>query len=106
MADNSTAMEIEAPEMAPVDATCMDAKLYNGAFEGDTNAFPEGIEHIELLLTPNKNTVLHIHFTAEIIHESNDFVKYIMKLCPSIFQQAKFQGRNPASHSRKERTFC
>ena len=95
MADDSTTIEIEATGMAIVEVTCMDAKLYNVAFEGDINAFRQGIENVELLLTPNKNTVLHIHFTAEIIHESNDFMKYIMKLCPSIVRQANAKGETP-----------
>ena len=52
-------------------------------------------KRLSIFLTPNKNTVLHIHFTAEIIHESNDFMKYIMKLCPSIVRQANAKGETP-----------
>ena len=94
MADNLTSIEIEATEMA-LELTCMDAKLYNAAFEGDIHAFQQGIENIELLLTPNKNTVLHIHFTAQSEALSTDFVARILNLCPELLQKANAKGETP-----------
>ncbi|CAL5337540.1 unnamed protein product [Camellia sinensis] len=38
----------------------MDSKLYNAAMEGNINILKLNKEHLNLQLTPNKNTVLHI----------------------------------------------
>ena len=87
--------DLISTEIANAKLTRMEAKLYNAAFEGSVNAFWLGIDHIELLLTANKNTVLHMHFTAETGNLSEDFVKYIINLCPSIVLQANAKRETP-----------
>ncbi|MED6109160.1 hypothetical protein PIB30_031048 [Stylosanthes scabra] len=43
--------------------TRIDSDLYNAAVEGDFNKFMN-LQNIDLLLTPNKNTILHLHLTS------------------------------------------
>ena len=63
----------------------MDPSLYNAAIKSDINTFKQRREHLDLrlLLTPNKNTVLHINITAQYgSSKSAEFVKEILVMCP------------------------
>ncbi|KAK9283224.1 hypothetical protein L1049_011460 [Liquidambar formosana] len=76
--------------------TYMDPILHKAAAEGDIIAFTFIAEYIHLLLTPNKNTVLHIHITAQCDKkESTNFVEDILTMCPSLLLQANVKDETP-----------
>ncbi|KAK9291775.1 hypothetical protein L1049_019725 [Liquidambar formosana] len=78
--------------------TGLDPKLYKAAAKGDDiNAIEDKREHLHLLLTPNKNTVLHIHITAQCDEkiESTEFLEKILKLRPSLLLQVNDKGETP-----------
>ncbi|KAK9283685.1 hypothetical protein L1049_011935 [Liquidambar formosana] len=62
------------------------------AARGDIN--DEAIaEYLRLRLTPNKNTVLHIHITAQCENrESTVFVEKVLAMCPLLLWQANAKG--------------
>ncbi|KAK9282803.1 hypothetical protein L1049_011025 [Liquidambar formosana] len=73
--------------------TYMDPILHKAAEEGDIIVFAFIAGYIHLLLTPNKNTVLHIHITAQCEKkESTNFVEEILTMCPSLLRQANAKG--------------
>ncbi|KAE8022652.1 hypothetical protein FH972_008435 [Carpinus fangiana] len=96
----------------------MDRDSYNAAAEGKLEVFQNIIDHesLGLLLTPNKNTILHIYITAlnsgsnstitlaaesestTLIGRSGsttNFVEEILKMCPSLLRQANAKGETP-----------
>ncbi|KAK9282721.1 hypothetical protein L1049_010941 [Liquidambar formosana] len=95
--------------------TCMNPKLYKyaerGAIvvvpdeemgetndhraetRGDVNAYTVNKTDLPFLLTPTKNTVLHIYITAQCEkEESTDFVSGILRDCPQLLWQANAKG--------------
>ncbi|XP_059448139.1 ankyrin repeat-containing protein At5g02620-like [Corylus avellana] len=97
--------------------TFMNRDYYNAAAEGKVEVFKNIIdpEPLDLLLTPNKNTILHIYITA-LNSGSNsttpnagtesttligrlgstiNFVKKILKICPSLLRQANAKSETP-----------
>ena len=89
---------LAATEMEPSrwgtnrEITSMDPAIYDAAFKGDIDKF-HGVQDIHRQLTPNKNTILHIHFTAESV--SIEFVRFIMSSCPLLVLQANSKGETP-----------
>ncbi|XP_018825084.1 ankyrin repeat-containing protein At5g02620-like [Juglans regia] len=80
--------------------TCMDRNLYNAAAKGNiTNFKDHSFERpLEALLTPNKNTVLHISITAlenRIESTENNFVRDILNMCPSLLCQVNVKDETP-----------
>ncbi|KAF7840528.1 ankyrin repeat-containing protein [Senna tora] len=71
--------------------TGMDLELYRAAVKGDTNAFKKvkGHTEIESILTPQNNTILHVHFTGDI---SEAFVEEILLMCPSLLTKLNAKG--------------
>jgi ankyrin repeat protein len=72
----------------------MDPSLYNAAIKSDINTFKQRREHLDLrlLLTPNKNTVLHINITAQYgSSKSAEFVKEILFMCPPLLLQVNIR---------------
>ncbi|KAI9117901.1 hypothetical protein K1719_011043 [Acacia pycnantha] len=66
--------------------TGMKPEYYNAAMEGNIHAFEgKGGEEIESILTPNKNTILHIHFTSYTHSVSDTFVEEVLRMCPALF---------------------
>uniref|UniRef100_B9HUN1 Uncharacterized protein n=1 Tax=Populus trichocarpa TaxID=3694 RepID=B9HUN1_POPTR len=61
--------------------TCIDSELYKAAAEGETETFLEYTNQLQCLVTPNRNTVLHIYITAlsEKIYEPINRVPEISK---------------------------
>ena len=61
--------------------TRIDRKLYVAAMKGDFQELSNE-QNLESLLTPNKNTVLHIHLTSTTSQTvSEEFVTKILKEC-------------------------
>lgn len=77
--------------------TGLDAALYNAAVKGEIQPFKDKAEQLHLLLTPTKNTVLHIHIMS-ITRESNgslSYVENILKLNSLLLRQVNSFGDAP-----------
>ncbi|KAF2320685.1 hypothetical protein GH714_029994 [Hevea brasiliensis] len=77
--------------------TFMDAEWYNAAAEGQIDKFKDYTEPLDLLRTPNKNTVLHVYITAvkKETEESIEFVKLVISKCPSLLSEPNIKGETP-----------
>ncbi|KAJ9159276.1 hypothetical protein P3X46_024792 [Hevea brasiliensis] len=77
--------------------TFMDAKWYNAAAEGQINPFRHYTDPLDLLRTPNQNTVLHVYITAvqNETEESTEFVKLVSRKCPSLLAEPNIKGETP-----------
>jgi hypothetical protein len=104
--------------------TCMDCDSYNAAAEGKIKVFKDMIanhQSLDLLLTPNKNTVLHIYITAlnskskstTTINagsgSTTNFVEKILKMCNSLHVYIKslnsvFKSPTPIAGSESTTT--
>ena len=72
---------------------------YNAAEKGEIEIFNNIGKALNLILTPNRNTVLHVYLTA-LKKESEsssptNFVNEILKMCPSLLWQANTKGETP-----------
>ncbi|KAI9117987.1 hypothetical protein K1719_011129 [Acacia pycnantha] len=79
-------MEITIEDATPIfTITGMEPENYKAAMEGNINAFErKSREQIESILTPNKNTILHIHFTNYTHSVSDTFVEKVLDMCPAL----------------------
>ncbi|XP_035549747.1 protein ACCELERATED CELL DEATH 6-like [Juglans regia] len=80
--------------------TCMGPILYDAAAKGNIMAFKDDSfkRPLEALLTPNKNTVLHIFITTlknGIESTENNFVGDILNMCPSLLCQVNVKDETP-----------
>lgn len=80
--------------------SCMDLDVYNGATTGKIEVFKNSSPPLLLqeLLTPNGNTVLHVYLTAltkRLESSTANFVKEILKMCPSLLWQDNAKGEIP-----------
>ncbi|CAL5395344.1 unnamed protein product [Camellia sinensis] len=66
----------------------MDSKLYNATMEGNINILKLIAEHLNLQLTPNKNTVLHI----AALFGQTECAKDILKMNSSLLCQTNVKG--------------
>ncbi|XP_050258825.1 uncharacterized protein LOC126703796 [Quercus robur] len=98
----------------------MKADYYEGAANGDIEVFKDILEPLDQLLTPNRNTVLHIYLSSLKESESKDkksknafmffrakdskpedsksstaFVEEILTKCPLLLMQANVKGETP-----------
>lgn len=89
----------------------MKADYYNGAANGTIGDFKDIPEPLDQLLTPNRNTVLHICLSSLKESEPKDkklkdsepedselltaFVDEILRMCPLLLQQANVKGETP-----------
>ena len=94
----------------------MKADYYNGAADGTIGVFKDIPEPLDQLLTPNRNTVLHIYLTSLKESESKDskskdskskdsepkdselstaFIEEILERCPPLLWQANIKGETP-----------
>ena len=77
----------------------MEPKYYNAAAKGEIEVFKVITEPLKLyqLLTPNRNTVLHIHLASLIegSEPSTAFVEEILTKCPKLLWQANVKGETP-----------
>ena len=74
----------------------MEPEYYKAAAEGKIEVFKD-IQPLKQLLTPNRNTVLHIHLTSLIegSEASTAFVEEILRIHPPLLWQAKVKGETP-----------
>jgi hypothetical protein len=64
LVESQASVNANQPEQTKT-ITCMDLDSYNAAAEGKIEVFKDITDQsLDLLLTPNKNTVLHIYITA------------------------------------------
>ncbi|XP_057991013.1 ankyrin repeat-containing protein At5g02620-like [Hevea brasiliensis] len=77
--------------------TFMDAEWYNAAAQGQIDKFKDYTEPLDLLRTPNKNTVLHVYITAvkKETEESIEFVKLVISKCLSLLSEPNIKGETP-----------
>ena len=103
-------LEFGEPAQAEVNIG-MKADYYNGAANGEIGVFKYILGPLDQLLTPNRNTALHIYLTSLRESESKDsnsedskpedsesptaFVKEILRMCPSLLWQANVKGETP-----------
>ena len=78
----------------------MEPVYYNAAAKGDIGDFKNIPKPLNQLLTPNRNTVLHIYLTSlikrsEDSKSSTDFVEEILTKCPILLWQANVKGETP-----------
>jgi ankyrin repeat protein len=85
--------------------TFMDPSLYKAAAKGEIGTFKQQAKHLDLrlLLTPNKNTILHINITSQYGRDKSfEFVKEILSMCPPLLLQVNTRYETPlhiaASH--------
>ncbi|EXB66197.1 Ankyrin repeat-containing protein [Morus notabilis] len=74
--------------------TGMESTLYRAAAKGKIDALEEQ-GHLDQLLTPNRNTVLHIHITAAKSDDETEFVQEILEICPPLLLQTNVKGETP-----------
>lgn len=83
----------------------MDPSLYKAAAEGNIEPFKENEQHLPLLVTPIKNTILHIHITSTNNNQapkiSTNFVEQLLDLCPSLLLQVNAKGETPLHAAAK-----
>ncbi|KAM4068270.1 hypothetical protein ACB094_M001800 [Castanea mollissima] len=78
----------------------MDLYVYKGAIRGKIEVFKNSSRplHLQELLTPNGNTVLHVYLTAltkRLESSTANFVEEILKMCPSLLWQANAKCEIP-----------
>ncbi|KAK3230687.1 hypothetical protein Dsin_002568 [Dipteronia sinensis] len=80
--NNATIQELDVISPSKIDPD----QFLNAAADGNTEPFNKEIaEQLNLIVTPIKNTVVHINITLENV--STEFVKEILGICPSILLQ-------------------
>ncbi|XP_062115870.1 uncharacterized protein LOC133830008 isoform X2 [Humulus lupulus] len=96
MADSSSICPSMAEAATVVEEiTSMDSELYWAAAKGDIDIFKEDTElQLDQILTPGKNSVLHVHITASLTGET-DFVNEILGTCQQLLKQSNGDGDIP-----------
>ncbi|KAK0608771.1 hypothetical protein LWI29_035743 [Acer saccharum] len=73
--------------------TYMDPQLYAAAVEGNIEPFKDNAIEFESIVTPNKDTILHINIRSR--NRSTNFVEYILGRCPLLFRQPNVNDETP-----------
>ncbi len=76
----------------------MNLDYYKAAEKGEIDIFENIGKDINLILTPNRNTVLHVYLTAltkESESSPTNFVNEILKMCPSLLWRVNRKGETP-----------
>ncbi|KAK3190211.1 hypothetical protein Dsin_029772 [Dipteronia sinensis] len=68
-------------------------QFFKAAADGNIEPFKKIAQQLHLIVTPLKNTVLHINITSEKV--STEFVEEILGMCPSLLLQVNAQGDPP-----------
>uniref|UniRef100_A0A2N9GHL7 PGG domain-containing protein n=1 Tax=Fagus sylvatica TaxID=28930 RepID=A0A2N9GHL7_FAGSY len=98
---SSTSLEADqaSGQLALIDFNIgMNPDYYNAAEKGEIDIFKNIGKALNLILTPNRNTVLHVYLTAltkESKSSPTKFVNEILKMCPSLLWQANTKGETP-----------
>jgi ankyrin repeat protein len=76
--------------------TYMEPELYEAAEVGNINPFKDLPTSLNELLTPKKNTILHVYLENQRRgSKSTDFVGQIIDMCPPLLLQANKKGEIP-----------
>ncbi|XP_048323113.1 protein ACCELERATED CELL DEATH 6-like [Ziziphus jujuba] len=77
--------------------TNMGHELYWDAARGDIDAVLKSKDHLQSLLTPNKNTILHIYITSRATEDQgpSEFVERILATCPALLMQPNSKNDTP-----------
>ncbi|XP_062119774.1 protein ACCELERATED CELL DEATH 6-like isoform X2 [Humulus lupulus] len=75
----------------------MDRKLFQAATDGKIRVFRGRVSELQLLLTPERNTVLHVHIitTSRTTSQTTTFVEGILDLCPALLMQTNAREETP-----------
>ena len=74
----------------------MDPVLYKAAQEGNIDPFENCQTCLDLLLTPDESTILHVYLRNQSSEPGfTDFVDKILERCPPLLFQAKKRGETP-----------
>ncbi|KAF4372764.1 hypothetical protein F8388_000931 [Cannabis sativa] len=77
--------------------TRMDSKLFKAAINGEIQVFKNQLQ-LEQLLTPEKNTVVHVNIIATKTSSHNNtttFLEGILEMCPQLLLQTNARGESP-----------
>ncbi|KAI9194651.1 hypothetical protein LWI28_007960 [Acer negundo] len=71
--------------------------VYSAAADGNIDKFQQHAWVLDQILTPNGNTILHIHITSRRqprsrISQNMDFVREILEMCPDLLWKANKKG--------------
>ncbi|KAK0603369.1 hypothetical protein LWI29_004238 [Acer saccharum] len=72
--------------------------VYSAAADGEINKFQQHAGVLDQILTPNDNTILHIHITARQpprsrISQNMNFMREILGKCPELLWKANKKGK-------------
>ena len=74
----------------------MDPHLYKAAAAGNIDPFEKDQNFLDLLLTPDKNTILHVYLRIQRRERgSTAFVDKILEMCPELLLKANKKGETP-----------
>ncbi|KAK0608008.1 hypothetical protein LWI29_024084 [Acer saccharum] len=78
---------------------CMDPQLYDAAVKGNIEPFKDTAIEFDSIVTPSKNTILHINIMCRNISSmetaSTKFVEDILDRCPSLLLQVNVNAETP-----------
>ncbi|CAK7349940.1 unnamed protein product [Dovyalis caffra] len=84
---------MDLPEQS---VTYMDPALYKAAVQGKIDPFKFYQTSLNQLLTPNKNTILHVYLENQSREpESSAIVDRILEMCPPLLLQPNIKGEIP-----------
>jgi ankyrin repeat protein len=78
----------------------MERKLYEAAYKGDIKYLKEITEQLNMIVTPNKNTILHVNIAFNC-QPSSRFIEQVVEICPSLVIQANENGDMPLHFAAK-----
>ncbi|KAK0606578.1 hypothetical protein LWI29_000981 [Acer saccharum] len=77
----------------------MDPQLYDAAVEGNIEPFKDTVRDLDSIVTPNKNTILHINIMSRnrssMETASTKFMEDILDRCPSLLLQVNVNAETP-----------
>ncbi|KAH7548600.1 hypothetical protein JRO89_XS14G0177400 [Xanthoceras sorbifolium] len=68
-------------------------QLYKAAVEGNMGPLRQIAQQLDLIVTPIRNTILHINIASERV--SIQFVEEIIEICPTLLLQVNADGETP-----------
>jgi ankyrin repeat protein len=93
---NSHTYKMNSSDQQMNSITYMEPELYKAAEAGNINPFTDLPTSLNELLTPKKNTILHVHLEKQRRgSKSTDFVGQIIDMCPPLLLQANKKREIP-----------
>ncbi|KAL5849924.1 hypothetical protein ACOSQ4_007937 [Xanthoceras sorbifolium] len=92
----TTSSDQDIVKMKKEEYTYMDPLLYKAAADGSFGPFDIIEKELSLIITPDKNTILHIHIRSQDIESTTTgFMKQVVAKCPSLRLQVNAIGDTP-----------